>query len=236
MRSIPQIMKTTYLLFASAALSLAGCSTMNTGGAKNDSETVLVTYHVQSGKEADFQKLLLHAWDVYRSDGLVYPKPHVIVRNTEDGNKTSFTEIFTWARSPDHPSDDIRALWSQEGAMLRGAQRPSRHRRRRRGTGHREMMCFIATSFPVTKLTCAAIGFGLIIGFFMYQILFKDLSGLKEDVENAEAQPVLDKNYDYVENQWSNNKIMIWLLVSVGSGVLAYYRLPELLPHWFHAP
>lgn len=98
------------------------------------------------------------------------------------------------------------------------------------------MMYCLATSFPVTGLTCAAVGFGSVIGFFLYQILFTDLSGLKEDVENSEARPILDKNYDYVENQWSKNKITIWLLISVGSGVLAYYRLPEMFPHWFHAP
>lgn len=110
-------MKTTHLLCASVILSLAGCSTMNTGGAKDDSETVLVTYHVQSGKEADFQKLLSHVWDVYRSDGLVYAEPHVVVRNTEDGDKTYFTEVFTWAKSPDHPPNDVMALWKQEGAL-----------------------------------------------------------------------------------------------------------------------
>jgi hypothetical protein len=110
-------MKTTHLLLGSTLLTLAGCSTMGTGGAKGDSETVLVTYHVQSGKEDEFQKLLSRAWEVYRNDGLVYAEPHVVVRNTEDGNKTYFTEIFTWAKSPDHPPADVTALWSQESAL-----------------------------------------------------------------------------------------------------------------------
>src|SRR5215469_17127071 len=97
------------------------------------------------------------------------------------------------------------------------------------------MLKDISALFHATRLTYAAIAFGLIIGFFMFQILFKDVSGFKEDVENTEKEPILDKDYDYVEQGWSKNKIMIWLLVSVGSGALAYYRLPELLPHWFHA-
>jgi len=90
---------------------------MGTSGKKGDSETVLITYHVQSGKENEFQKLLARAWDIYRNDGLVYAKPHTVVRNTEDGDKTYFTEIFTWAKSPDHPSGDVTALWGQEQAL-----------------------------------------------------------------------------------------------------------------------
>jgi hypothetical protein len=110
-------MKTTHLLLVPALLSFAGCSTMGAGGAKDDSETVLITYHVQSGKEDEFQKLLSRTWDVYRRDGLVYAKPHVVLRNTEDGDKTYFTEIFTWVQSPDHPPGDVKALWSQEQAL-----------------------------------------------------------------------------------------------------------------------
>jgi hypothetical protein len=101
-----------------ALLALAGCSTTHpSDGANAGSETVLVTYHVQSGKEDEFQKLLTHAWEVYQADGLVYEKPHIVVRNSEDDNKTCFTEVFTWAKSPDHPSADVSALWKQESSL-----------------------------------------------------------------------------------------------------------------------
>lgn len=84
------------------------------GGAKADSETVMITYHVQPGKEAVFQSLLTHAWDVYRSEHLVFADPHFIVRDTEDGDKTRFVEIFTWVKSPDHAPGSVQAVWTLE--------------------------------------------------------------------------------------------------------------------------
>jgi hypothetical protein len=90
-------MKAIYSLFTVWLLLLTGCSTTHqSGSAKAGSETVLVTYHVQAGKEAEFQSLLAHAWEVYRSAHLVFAEPHIIVRDTEDGDQTRFFEIFTW--------------------------------------------------------------------------------------------------------------------------------------------
>jgi hypothetical protein len=108
-------MNTTYSLFAVPLLVLTGCSTMHqSGGAKADSETVMVTYHVQSGKEAGFQSLLTHAWEVYQSEHMVFARPHVIVRDTDDAGKARFVEIFTWVKSPDHAPDSVQAVWKQE--------------------------------------------------------------------------------------------------------------------------
>ncbi|MGA2246923.1 MAG: hypothetical protein ABSH48_18175 [Verrucomicrobiota bacterium] len=108
-------MKTHYLPFAISLLALAGCSTVRqTGGAKAEAETVMVSYHVRLGKEAEFQSLLAHAWVVYRGEHLVFAEPHVIVRDTEDGGQTRFVEIFTWVKSPDHAPDCVEAVWKQE--------------------------------------------------------------------------------------------------------------------------
>lgn len=111
-------MTTQYALFAVFFLALSGCSTTRpAGGANADSETVLVTYHVQSGKEAEFESVLSHAWEVYRSEHLVYDQPHIIVRDTKDGGKTRLVEIFTWVRSPDHAPDEVKAVWDQEQSL-----------------------------------------------------------------------------------------------------------------------
>ena len=111
-------MKTTCLLFAVSLLALCGCSTTHSAGdATASSETVLVTYHVQPGKEAEFQSLLSHGWEVYQSEHMVSAKPHIIVRETEDGNKTRFVEIFTWVKSPDHAPESIKAVWKQEQSL-----------------------------------------------------------------------------------------------------------------------
>ena len=111
-------MKTAYSLFAVSLLAVTGCSTTHQAGdAKTDSESVLVTYHVQSGKEAEFQAVLSHGWEVYQSEHMVSAKPHIIVRDTEDGGKTRFVEIFTWVKSPDHAPDSIKAVWKQEQSL-----------------------------------------------------------------------------------------------------------------------
>ncbi len=111
-------MKTIYLLFAVSLLALTGCSTMHQiGGSKADSETVMVTYHVQAGKEAEFQAVLAHAWEVYQREHMVFAKPHVIVRDDRDGDKTRFVEVFTWVRAPHHAPDSVQAVWKQEQSL-----------------------------------------------------------------------------------------------------------------------
>jgi len=113
------VLKTTYLLLAASLLSLAGCSTTHHGLAKQDPETVLVTYRVKAGKEAEFQTVLSRAWEVYRGEGFVFAEPHVIIQDTEDGGKPRFVEIFTWiSRStPEHAPESVRTIWKQEETL-----------------------------------------------------------------------------------------------------------------------
>ena len=115
-------MKITYLLFTLAAIALSACSTTSSerqGSGKSDPETVLVTYHVKPGKEAEFQAVLSRAWQVYRAERLVFAKPHIIVRDTEGGDKTRFVEIFTWVShaAPDHAPAAVKELWAQEQSL-----------------------------------------------------------------------------------------------------------------------
>ena len=116
-------MKTFYLPFAVSLLALAGCSTTHqTSGAKSDSETVMVTYHVQPGKEAEFQSLLAHAWDVYSGEHLVFAEPHIIVQDTEGGGKPRFVEVFTWISSatPEHAPESVKTIWQKEESLCEG--------------------------------------------------------------------------------------------------------------------
>jgi hypothetical protein len=111
-------MKTIHSLFTVSLLVLTGCSTMyRSGGAKADAETVMITYHIQPGKAAEFQLVLAHAWEVYRSEHLVFAEPHIIVQDAEDGDRTRFVEIFTWVKSPDHAPDSVQAVWRQEQSL-----------------------------------------------------------------------------------------------------------------------
>jgi len=85
-------------------------------------ETVVVTYHVQSGQEALFPLLLERAWKIYRHEDLVRSEPHVIVREREDDGKMRYVEVFTWVShsAPDHAPPDVRAVWNQEMSACEG--------------------------------------------------------------------------------------------------------------------
>lgn len=110
----------TIPLFVLSLLALAGCSTtrpVGITGAKTDSETVMVIYHVQPGKEAEFEALLVRAWEIYRAEHLVYSDPHVIVRDSDGEGRTKCVEIFTWVKTPDHPPASVLSVWKQEQSL-----------------------------------------------------------------------------------------------------------------------
>ena len=112
-------MKSSSFLAAISLLSLIACSTapikQPAGAPPGDPETVMVTYHVQSGDEAVFEDLLSRSWRVYQSEHFVFDQPHVILRDQEDGGKSRFVEILTWKShyAPDHAPDSVKALWTQ---------------------------------------------------------------------------------------------------------------------------
>lgn len=78
-------------------------------------ETVLITYYVIPGREQELQQLLASAWDVYRKEHLVFPEPHLVVRDTEAAGKTRIVEIFTWvnAEAPDHAPGSVKTFWNR---------------------------------------------------------------------------------------------------------------------------
>ena len=112
-------MKTIFFLFALSLVALAACSTTtsrenhNTSG--TDPETVLVTYHVKSGKEKEFQDVLARVWEIYRREHLVLAQPHVLIRDKETGDETRFVEIFTWVShsAPEHVPDSVKTIWGE---------------------------------------------------------------------------------------------------------------------------
>jgi len=115
-------MRITHYLLALAVLTLNACCTTSQthqASGKSDPETVLVTYHVKSGSEAEFQTLLARVWKVYRKEHLVFAEPHIIVRETEGGDKTRFVEIFTWVShsAPEHALEAVKNLWEQEQSL-----------------------------------------------------------------------------------------------------------------------
>jgi len=87
-----------------------------------------------------------------------------------------------------------------------------------------------------TRLTYASIGVGLLVAFLLFKILFRDVSGYVDDNDTAFKVPIVNADYDYVDSRWSRGKIWVWLFVSIGMGIAAYYQLPDWFPHAFKAP
>ncbi|MFZ1054567.1 MAG: hypothetical protein WAN79_02745, partial [Opitutaceae bacterium] len=60
-------MKIGKLLSVILLSGLSGCAVnvANRKPTKADTETVMITYHVKSGKEREFQAVLSQAWQVY---------------------------------------------------------------------------------------------------------------------------------------------------------------------------
>ena len=79
----------------------------------------MISYQVKAGKEGEFQTVLSRAWQVYTQQHLVLAEPHVVVRDTEDGSKVRFVEIFTWGShdAPEHASDAVQVIWRQEQSL-----------------------------------------------------------------------------------------------------------------------
>ena len=112
-------MRITHFLLAVSLVPLIACSTTPRGESNRssggDPETVLVTYHVQPGKEVEFQEILSRVWEIYRKEHVVFAQPHVIVRVKEDGDRTRFVETFTWVShaGPEHVPDSVKTIWEQ---------------------------------------------------------------------------------------------------------------------------
>jgi hypothetical protein len=90
-----------------------------------------------------------------------------------------------------------------------------------------------------SRLTYASVGVGLLTAFFYFKIFFKDSATFAEDAENAAKMIWFRRwvcwyrNSQYDDYQWSQMKVLIWIGISVGSGVGAYYQLPGWFPQLF---
>ncbi|PYT21619.1 MAG: hypothetical protein DMG58_31810, partial [Acidobacteria bacterium] len=89
------------------------------GAPAGGTETVISTFRVRAGKEAEFARVHAQAWPAYRRFGLVAEKPHLVLQGVDEAGKTYFVEIFTWKDhdAPDHASPEIRAIWAQLEAL-----------------------------------------------------------------------------------------------------------------------
>ena len=109
-----------WVMFVPAsAMVLAGCATAPPTNKSIDAadtpETMLVSYHVKSGREVAFQGALARTWAVCRQDNLVLARPHLVVREKDDDGRTRFVESFTWVShaAPDHAPPELKVAWRE---------------------------------------------------------------------------------------------------------------------------
>ncbi len=109
------------ILLGSATLALS------VAAASKPTETVVVTHRVRAGQESAYEKLLGEQWATLRRLDLVLPKPHVILRGTDESGKTIFLEVLTWRDedAPDHAPPEVQAIWN---ALEARAERRLGHR------------------------------------------------------------------------------------------------------------
>jgi hypothetical protein len=115
-------MKTTFLLTVILLLALSGGATSLRGADSSVQEgpvTVHVTYRVLPGKEADLEAMLARAWEVYRTNNLVLPEPHILVQDLDEDKKPRFVELFSWASRSiaEHPTTEVWAVWKEIHAL-----------------------------------------------------------------------------------------------------------------------
>jgi hypothetical protein len=75
-------MKTKTLVLALISYLI---SAVHGAAAEDDAETVLATYHIKEGKTDALAQLIDRAWVTYQRLGMVFDRPHIILKGKENG-------------------------------------------------------------------------------------------------------------------------------------------------------
>jgi hypothetical protein len=83
---------------------------------------------------------------------------------------------------------------------------------------------FIVFFADADRLTWVSIGVTVIVGFFYFRLFFPRRDGFNDIPDDYAKGP------DY---EWLKLKVTMFILISAGTCVLAYYQLPDWFPHAF---
>lgn len=80
----------------------------------------------------------------------------------------------------------------------------------------------------------AAIGVGVFIAVLFFKLIFGDFDGFIE-CARFWFQPdfISFLRGEWTEDKWGELKLFVWIGLSVGCGILAFYQLPGWLPGIF---
>jgi len=84
-------------------------------------------------------------------------------------------------------------------------------------------------------LVLAAGGLGLLVAFLFFKPFFDDWSGFWECVKFWFTPDLISLfRGQWEEDRWATMKLFIWLGLSIGTSILAFYQLPAMFSHLFH--
>ena len=84
-------------------------------------------------------------------------------------------------------------------------------------------------------LVFASLGLGAFVAFCFFKPFFGDWSGFRECIRYWFTSDLISLfRGEWTEDRWASLKLFVWLALSVGTMFLAYYQLPDKLPHMFH--
>jgi hypothetical protein len=108
-------MRRAMLLTLTLCLAAPNADAVPSPPKEKPTETVVTTFRVKEGREAEFWDALSKAWPLYRRLGMVLERPHLIVKGTDKDQKTYFMEVLTWKDSdaPDNAPPEVRKLWDR---------------------------------------------------------------------------------------------------------------------------
>jgi hypothetical protein len=87
-----------------------------------------------------------------------------------------------------------------------------------------------------SKLAYVSWGVGVVMAALLFRPFFQDFSGFGECIRYW-FQPDLWSLFrgEWLEDQWAQLKLFLWVAISAVAGVAAYFKLPTLLPVFFPA-
>ncbi|MDX6713054.1 MAG: hypothetical protein QOH96_4070 [Blastocatellia bacterium] len=99
--------------------SLTGAQNKSNIAAGSEPETVVTTFHVKDGKEAEMSELIQRAWKTYNKLGMVLQQPNIIAHGTDDAGKLFYIEILSWKNqdTPDNAPAEVKAIWAEMEAL-----------------------------------------------------------------------------------------------------------------------
>ena len=74
------------------------------------------------------------------------------------------------------------------------------------------------------RLTWASIGVTVVVGFLYFRLFFPRRDGFDD---------LPDDYSTWIDYQWAKWKIIAFIMLSAGTGILAYHQLPGWFPHIF---